>query len=63
MRLRLKAKAPQAMLMRAVAGIRGSTLIVNLPGSPKGIKECLDEILPVLECAVAMMKGEAVACT
>lgn len=63
MRCRLAAKAPQAMLMRAVAGIRGSTLIINLPGSPKGIKECLDEVLPVLECAVAMMKGEFVSCT
>lgn len=63
MRSRLAAKAPQAMLMRAVAGIRGSTLIINLPGSPKGIKECLDEILPVLEYTVAMIKGEDVSCT
>jgi molybdopterin adenylyltransferase len=63
MRARLAAKAPQAMFMRAVAGIRGSTLIINLPSSPKGIKECLDEILPVLEQGVAMMKGEVVPCT
>ncbi|MCE5286823.1 MAG: MogA/MoaB family molybdenum cofactor biosynthesis protein [Pelosinus sp.] len=63
MRYRLAAKAPQAMLMRAVTGIRGSSLVINLPGSPKGIKECLDEILPVLEQAVAMMKGKTVSCT
>jgi molybdenum cofactor synthesis domain-containing protein len=53
---------PHAMLSRAVAGVRGGTLIVNLPGSPKGVKENLDVILPALPHAVALLqeaKGQA----
>lgn len=41
-------KTNRAMLSRATAGIRGRTLIVNLPGSPKAVKECLAAILPAL---------------
>ncbi|TMC20248.1 MAG: molybdopterin adenylyltransferase [Chloroflexi bacterium] len=37
-----------AMLSRGIAGVRGRTLIINLPGSPKAVKECLEYILPVL---------------
>ena len=48
---------PRAMLSRAAAGIRGSTLIVNLPGSPKAVKENLSAILDTLEHAVHMMRG------
>lgn len=53
---------PQAMLSRAVAGIRGQTLIVNLPGSPKGVRENLGAILPALPHGLAILKGEAGEC-
>ncbi|NOT03405.1 MAG: MogA/MoaB family molybdenum cofactor biosynthesis protein [Anaerolineales bacterium] len=51
-------KTPHAMLSRAVAGIRGRTLIVNLPGSPKGALENLQTILPVLPHAVQLLKDD-----
>lgn len=44
-----------AMLSRAVAGIRGRTLIINLPGSPKAVRENLDVLLPVLPHALALL--------
>jgi molybdopterin adenylyltransferase len=47
---------PYAMLSRAVAGIRGRTLIINLPGSPKGALENLTVILPVLPHAVELLQ-------
>ena len=50
-------KTPNAMLSRAVAGIRGSTLVVNLPGSPRAVRECLEVLLPVLPHAVEMLRG------
>lgn len=50
---------PHAMLSRAVAGIRGNTLIVNLPGSPKAARENLQVILPVLPHAVEQLGGGA----
>jgi molybdopterin adenylyltransferase len=49
---------PHAMLSRAVTGIRGKTLIVNLPGSPKGAVESLQVILPVLPHAIELLKGD-----
>ncbi len=47
-----------AMLSRATAGIRGKTLIINLPGSPKAVKENLDLLLPVLPHALKLLRGE-----
>lgn len=44
-----------AMLSRAVAGIRGETLIINMPGSPKAVKENLDVLLPVLPHALELL--------
>ncbi len=52
----------RAMLSRAVAGIRGKCLIVNLPGSPKGVRECLEVILPVLPHAMEILSGTGGEC-
>lgn len=53
---------PKAMLSRAVSGIRGGTLIINLPGSPKAVRECLEIILPALPHGIEILKGEAQEC-
>lgn len=53
---------PRGMLSRAVAGIRKQTLIINLPGSPKAVAECLDVILPVLEHGIQILRGETGEC-
>jgi molybdopterin adenylyltransferase len=55
-------KTPHAMLSRAVVGTRGKCLIVNLPGSPKAVRECLQVILPALPHAVETLKGQAGDC-
>ncbi|MHB0869592.1 MAG: MogA/MoaB family molybdenum cofactor biosynthesis protein [Chloroflexota bacterium] len=51
-------KTPNAMLSRMVAGVRGRTLVVNLPGSPRAVQECLDVIRPALPHAVETLRGE-----
>ena len=53
---------PMSMLSRAVAGIRNKTLIINLPGSPKAVRECLEIILPVLPHAIQILKGQTGEC-
>ncbi len=53
---------PHAMISRALAGIRGRTLIVNLPGSPKAARENLGVLLPALAHAVAKIKGDESEC-
>ena len=51
---------PMAMLSRSVVGIRGHTLIITLPGSPRGVGECLDVVLPVLPHAIELLQRESV---
>lgn len=55
-------KTPHAMLSRSVAGTRGKCLIINLPGSPKAVRECLQVILPALPHAVETLKDQAGEC-
>ena len=53
---------PKAMLSRATAGIRGKTLIVNLPGSPKAVRESLAVVKPVLDHALETLSGKTLNC-
>lgn len=62
MRMESLKKTSRAMISRAVAGIRKKTLIINLPGSPKGVKENLGVILPALPHAVEKIKGDTSEC-
>lgn len=55
-------KTPHAMISRAMVGVRGQTMIVNLPGSPKGVRENLDVLLPALPHALAKLKGDPADC-
>lgn len=58
MRAASLAVTPMAMISRSVAGVRGATLIVNLPGSERGARENLAVVLPVLEHAVSLLGGD-----
>ena len=58
MRLETAKKTPTAILSRGVCGIRGNCLIINFPGSPKGVQECFDVIQPVLQHAVNLVGGK-----
>src|SRR5215510_14386377 len=53
---------PRAALSRAAAGIRGATLIINLPGSVKGVRECLAAVRPILTHAVDVLKQSSLGC-
>ena len=62
MRRQSAAVTPHAMISRALAGIRGRTLIINLPGSPKGARENLSVLLPALTHAIEKIKGDESEC-
>ncbi len=62
MRFESLKKTPRAMISRAVVGLRGRTLIINLPGSPKGVRENLSAILPAISHAVEKIKGDPSEC-
>lgn len=62
MRMEGLKKTPHAMISRAVCGVRGRTLIVNLPGSPKAVREGLEVILPTLPHAIAKIQGDPSEC-
>ncbi|GFE59914.1 molybdenum cofactor biosynthesis protein B [Geobacter sp. AOG2] len=62
MRLRSLEKTPMAALSRAIAGIRGQALIINLPGSPRGALENLEAVWPVIGHAVEKIRGDQGDC-
>jgi molybdopterin adenylyltransferase len=62
MRMETMKIKPEAILSRAIAGSRGKCLIINLPGSPRAVKECLDVIVPVLPHAMDVLGGRVTDC-
>ena len=59
LRAHAREKTPHGMLSRAVAGAAGRTLVVNLPGSPRAVRESLEVLLPVLPHAIELLAGES----
>jgi molybdopterin adenylyltransferase len=57
MRIETLKQTPMAMISRGVCGVRSGTLIINLPGSPKGVRESFAVIAPVLNHAIALLAG------
>ncbi len=62
MRMESFKKTPHALLSRAMVGVRGQTIIVNLPGSPKGVRENLEVILTALPHGLAKLQGDPSDC-
>ena len=62
MRQKSLTKTPHAMLSRGVCGIRGECLIINLPGSPKAVRENLEVVLPAINHAIEKIKGSTREC-
>ena len=58
MRSQTASAEPRSWLSRGVCGLRGRTLIVNLPGSPNGVRDCLGTVTPILGHALAIASGE-----
>ena len=58
MRMETLKQTPMAMISRGVCGIRSSALIINLPGSPKGVRESFAVIKPILNHAIALLVGD-----
>ncbi len=55
-------KTPHAMISRAMAGVRGKCLILNLPGSPRGVRENLETVLPALKHGLSKLSGDTSDC-
>lgn len=55
-------KTPMAVLSRAVAGIRKKSLIINLPGSPRAVRECMEVVSPALNHAIETLRGQSGDC-
>jgi len=62
MRYATSDRVPTSVLTRAAAGVRGSTVVINLPGSPKAVRENIEVLLPILEHLVAKVKGDPGEC-
>lgn len=62
MRLESLKYVPTAILSRQTAGLRGSSLIINLPGKPKSIRECLDAVFPAVPYCIDLMEGPFLKC-
>ena len=62
MRMEGLKKTDRAMLSRAIAGVKGQTLIINMPGSPKAVKEHMEVILDVIPHAIEKIKGDTKEC-